>query len=349
MTVISSPPEDRPLITFALFAFNQEKYIREAIEGAFAQTYEPLEIILSDDNSSDRTFEIMQEMTVAYKGPHKIILRKQEVNDGLLNHVCAVISDMTGEIIVMAAGDDISSDDRVSEVAAAWTPNCLGLFTACDLIDENGKIVEKNWLPAGNARTRLPWLKKNNCDLFIYGASSSYHRSIAQKLPKSTFKVNSEDTPLNLITQLSSGEVLFKPKALVKYRFHGETISSSNIITIENIKSFAGIKHGEKEHEKRISDRKSTLLYLNNILVPSLGFVEHVQLNDIQSDIDFCDLRIRWYSWSFLQRTKAFFNSKGREKRWILPRILGLNFYAILKYTSFRILGTGNKYKKGKN
>ena len=44
---------DRPLVTFALFAYNQEKYIREAVEGAFAQTYAPLEIILSDDCSTD--------------------------------------------------------------------------------------------------------------------------------------------------------------------------------------------------------------------------------------------------------------------------------------------------------
>ena len=52
---------DRPLVTFALFAYNQEEFIREAVEGAFAQTYEPLEIILSDDCSSDRTYEIIQE------------------------------------------------------------------------------------------------------------------------------------------------------------------------------------------------------------------------------------------------------------------------------------------------
>ena len=52
MKTMSNTPEempdnatDRPLVTFALFAYNQEDYIREAVEGAFAQTYEPLEII----------------------------------------------------------------------------------------------------------------------------------------------------------------------------------------------------------------------------------------------------------------------------------------------------------------
>ena len=58
-----------PLISFVLLAYKQEKYIREAVEGAFAQTYSPLEIILSDDASPDGTFEIIQEMAAAYQGP----------------------------------------------------------------------------------------------------------------------------------------------------------------------------------------------------------------------------------------------------------------------------------------
>ena len=55
---------EKPLLTFAIAAFNQEAFIREAVEAAFAQTYSPLEIVLSDDCSKDRTFDIMKEMNV---------------------------------------------------------------------------------------------------------------------------------------------------------------------------------------------------------------------------------------------------------------------------------------------
>ena len=44
-----------PLLTFALFSYNQENYIRQAVEGALAQDYPRLEIIISDDCSQDET------------------------------------------------------------------------------------------------------------------------------------------------------------------------------------------------------------------------------------------------------------------------------------------------------
>ncbi len=111
---------DRPLVTFALFAYNQEDYIREAVEGAFAQTYSPLEIILSDDCSADRTFEIMQEMAAEYRGPHQVRVRRSEVNFGTALHVQAVSQMAQGALLIVAAGDDISFDIRSEKIVEAW-------------------------------------------------------------------------------------------------------------------------------------------------------------------------------------------------------------------------------------
>ncbi len=75
---------DKPLVTFTLFAYNHEKYIREkAVEGALAQTYTPLEIILSDDCSTDRTFEIIQEIAKSYTGKHQLVINRNKKNLGL--------------------------------------------------------------------------------------------------------------------------------------------------------------------------------------------------------------------------------------------------------------------------
>lgn len=141
------PLEERPLVTFALFAYNQEKYIREAVEGAFAQTYEPLEIILSDDCSTDRTFEIMEEMAAGYRGPHRVRLRRSEINLGTALHFCAVGRMTNGELLIVAAGDDISLPARTQVIFEHWDrnsrPRCA-LHSGMRLFSEAGsEKIEK--------------------------------------------------------------------------------------------------------------------------------------------------------------------------------------------------------------
>ena len=41
--------ENKPLISFILITYNQEDFVRDALDGAFNQTYSPLEIIITDD------------------------------------------------------------------------------------------------------------------------------------------------------------------------------------------------------------------------------------------------------------------------------------------------------------
>ena len=120
MKTMSEKPEqmpdnatERPLVTFAVLAYNQEQYIREAVEGAFAQTYEPLEIILSDDCSTDLTYEIMREMAAKYVGPHVISTRRGECNLGISEHFNQIVKVAAGDMLVVAAGDDISLAHRV--------------------------------------------------------------------------------------------------------------------------------------------------------------------------------------------------------------------------------------------
>lgn len=111
---------DQPLVSFTLLAYNQERFIREAVEGAFSQTYSPLEIILSDDCSKDRTFEIMQEMAATYKGPHKIVLNRNPKNLGVGRHYNKVMELTSGEIVELAAGDDISLPWRTADSVSVF-------------------------------------------------------------------------------------------------------------------------------------------------------------------------------------------------------------------------------------
>lgn len=133
--------QERPLVTFALFAYNQERFIREAVEGAFSQDYSPLQIILSDDCSSDRTFEIMQEMAAAYDGPHEIVLNKNGENLGIGGHVRKLSEMAEGDVIVMAAGDDVSERERASRLIEVYreSSDVYAVFSGAYGFDQSGK------------------------------------------------------------------------------------------------------------------------------------------------------------------------------------------------------------------
>lgn len=121
--LLPMPSPDRPLVSFVLLAYNQEEVIREAVEGAFSQTYSPLEIILSDDCSKDRTFEIIQEMAATYHGPHKIVLNRNPKNLGIGQHYSRIMELASGEIVELAAGDDISLPWRTTDSVSVFQQN----------------------------------------------------------------------------------------------------------------------------------------------------------------------------------------------------------------------------------
>lgn len=117
---MKKPDPIRPLLTYAVLSFNQEKYIRDAIESAFAQTYTPLQIVISDDCSTDNTFGQIKEFAAMYSGPHEVILNRSDINLGIGAHVNRVMELARGELIVAAAGDDISVPERTSLIASKW-------------------------------------------------------------------------------------------------------------------------------------------------------------------------------------------------------------------------------------
>lgn len=218
---------EQPLATFVLFAYNQEKYIREAVEGAFAQMYEPLQIILSDDCSTDRTFDIMQEMVDSYAGQHEVILRKNKNNAGLCAHVNIVFQEARGDILVIAAGDDISLPDRtaISVEALKRAPDATAVLLSAEVIDDSGRTIGAK-LIGGNRTTEL---HQSLADLMrwrtkTFGASRAIRRQVFDTFGLFRIDCPTEDTPL-LLRSLICGRNVLSPKNGIRYRTHDNNLS----------------------------------------------------------------------------------------------------------------------------
>jgi glycosyltransferase involved in cell wall biosynthesis len=219
--------QERPLVTFVLFAYNQENYIRDAIEGAFSQTYEPLEIILSDDCSSDRTFELMQELAAAYNGPHEVRLRRNETNLGVGGHINAAFLAARGDILLVAAGDDISLADR-AEVSVDYleaNPAASAVLLSADTIDQHGEIIGELLVAPGilkeSTQSIEDLLKWNHV---TFGATRAVRKNVFEKFGNFNDGCPTEDTTL-LVRSLILGDNVLSSKKSVRYRVHEQNIS----------------------------------------------------------------------------------------------------------------------------
>lgn len=237
MTDIGPSSEGRPLVTFALFAYNQEKYVREAVEGAFLQTYEPLEIILSDDCSSDRTFEIMQEMASAYCGPHLVVLRRNETNFGLGPHVNAVLEQSRGEIVLVAAGDDVSLPERTEISVDIFERNvdATAVLLSADVTDQTSRIIGQRFI----GRSRKTESSQTIQDLLkwhhvTFGATRAIRKEIFTKFGPFRTDCPTEDTPLLLRTLICGRNILSHRKG-IRYRIHENNLSGTASFAKMNI------------------------------------------------------------------------------------------------------------------
>tara|TARA_R110002111_G_scaffold63002_10_gene104263 strand:- start:124 stop:1065 length:942 start_codon:yes stop_codon:yes gene_type:complete len=230
----------KPLVSFVMLAYNQEKYIEAALEGAFAQTYSPLEIILSDDGSNDSTFSLMQAKAAMYEGPHRVKVRQTKKNNGLADHFNTVISLAKGEIIVIASGDDISLPNRTTNTVELLANNPTAKFISfMDIvIDEHGNEVPTK--KARSAKEVAISLEDhlNFTTTNLSGASRGFRKEIFEIFGALRTTCPTEDTP-HILRGLILGEALVSPIPGIKYRVHGNNLSgpaSLPFLSLEEIR-----------------------------------------------------------------------------------------------------------------
>ncbi|GAB4403130.1 MAG: hypothetical protein OHK003_30870 [Anaerolineales bacterium] len=127
-----------PLVSICIPAYNAEHFIADTLNSALSQTYPNLEIVVSDDCSQDKTFEIAS--SYVERGV-KII--KPSQNLGMFGNFNYVIRCSSGKYILKLDADDLVDPEHVAEQVAVMEayPQVNFAHCACRLIDVNGNLI----------------------------------------------------------------------------------------------------------------------------------------------------------------------------------------------------------------
>ena len=138
----------RPLVSICIPVFNREQYIDDAIEAALGQTYEPLEIVVVDDASTDGTVERVR----SYNQPRiRLFVNGHNLGQNANRNLAVALA--RGELIKFLDSDDMLDPDCVARMARLFMEDpAVGLVFARKRVafevafDEVPPHLQQTWL-----------------------------------------------------------------------------------------------------------------------------------------------------------------------------------------------------------
>jgi glycosyltransferase involved in cell wall biosynthesis len=228
----------RPLVSILVTTYNHEKYILEALESALAQDYRPLQIVVSDDGSTDATAAIVDRFSrehpnevVAFTGPHV----------GLVANANQAFSACKGEFIAILDGDDVYLPGKISAQVAWFDQNRDGVLCGHDVEHfdaSTGQTLVRHFAarPPFAGRGPGPFLELGSPFATV---SVMFRRASAPSTGFDARLSSALDYKLWLDCLANNGTFGFVDKQLARYRVHQSGLTATRQTRIQTDVSIA--------------------------------------------------------------------------------------------------------------
>ena len=221
-----------PTVSMLVLTYQQRELLDRAVTNALAQDCDPIEIVLSDDGSSDGSYERLQVLAAGYRGPHRVVVRPRTPNLGIAEHYNHLLRFARGELLVTAAGDDVSTPDRVRRLVQAWDANGRRAdLIASHLIDMDSSgglhgLIRVDDLALWHGID--DWMRNRP---YIVGAAHAFTRRMFERFGPMHCEVAYEDQ-IMVFRAIAMGGAITVDEPLVHYR-RGGTSASPRIDSVE--------------------------------------------------------------------------------------------------------------------
>lgn len=220
------------VVSVALCTHNGERFIEDQLLSILAQSQPPIEIVLSDDASTDATVELARNAVKGYIEAHPDCMTRLHVMQnpkalGVVKNFEQAILACGSELVALSDQDDTWAVDKLEQAVAIFArrPGLLLLHTDARLIDEAGAVLPGSLFGVLGVNGRLQHeihdgsafellLRRN----LVTGATTIIRRHLAQiAVPFPTSWVH--DEWLAIIASVI-GELDLLPNPLIDYRQH---------------------------------------------------------------------------------------------------------------------------------
>lgn len=207
-----------------MIAYNQEDFISEAIESILMQkTSFPVEIVIGDDHSPDKTGEICASYAAKY--PDKIKYLRRDPNLGMMPNFIKTLGECEGKYIAVCEGDDFWTDENKLQQQVDFMEANRNVSLCCHnhSVFANGEMIHPNEQLAEDVKIleTTDYMR----DPFFH-TSSYFFRREAQPAPYPDWykDVLAGDHFLVLFLSMK-GKIGYLNKRMSVFRNHGNSVS----------------------------------------------------------------------------------------------------------------------------
>lgn len=217
--------QNSPLVSIALCTYNGSKYLAEQLESILNQTYQNLELVIVDDQSTDSTYELLLSYQAKY--PDIIRLYRNEKNLGFVKNFEKAISLCNGSLIALSDQDDLWNCYKIA-IQVENIKESILIYHDSLMVNEEGvslKTSISNLKNMYSGESPLPFLF-NNC---VSGHSVLMKKELINDIlpfPKEIFY----DWWI-AFKATQAGAISYLDDTLVHYRQHEGTITSPTLTT----------------------------------------------------------------------------------------------------------------------
>ena len=217
-----------PSISVIFLSYKQEAYVVAALRAVLEQDLPDYEIIIGDDASPDRTRALIVAELAAYRGRARIVLLPPAPNVGVIRNFNRCVAASTGDILVAAAGDDVSHPTRLRRIAEFFRdhPGCYAHYSNARVVDAVGGVLRPTWYHHQDVQFRQ--FDPRGFHLYqgvqFCGATGSYRGDVFRKFPPMPGTTGGEDGPA-ILRSLLLGSAAIDAEILLDWRWHGANMS----------------------------------------------------------------------------------------------------------------------------